>query len=119
MVQLEDLLRQKDEEISRLQKSHDAKELPLLIEAHTSPLRSSQGLSGQGSNEKRKIQHESNITLEMELQKRSEQNSTLEEQLKQLIKDNYQLKVQHDTDSEEVQQLQKQIATLRQPLKLT
>ena len=56
--------------------------------------------------------------LEEQLQKINIQNTSLEEQLKGLIRDNYDLKMQHANDSEEISQMQRQISNLKQPLKL-
>lgn len=43
----------------------------------------------------------------------------LEEQLKQLIRDNYELKIQNANQSEDVTSLQKQLDQMKQPLKLS
>ena len=46
------------------------------------------------------------------------ENTTLEQQLRALIQDNYDLKLQHANDAEEISQMRQQITSLRQPQQL-
>lgn len=56
--------------------------------------------------------------LEEQLQKINIENTSLEDQLKGLIRDNYDLKMQKASDDEEISQMRRQITTLVQPVKL-
>lgn len=56
--------------------------------------------------------------LEEQLQKINIENTSLEDQLKGLIRDNYDLKMQKASDDEEISQMRRQITTLKQPVKL-
>ena len=84
---------------------------------NASPLRPrKQGSAGRNDRNDRSANNLDDSRLEDQLHAMNQE--TLEEQVKALIKDNYDLKMQNAADADHIESLTRDIAQLRQPYKL-
>ena len=108
----------KDEEIKQLKRQLGVTELNASpTRSNASPLRQSRHGSSGKHDGLRPISLDGKSNLEDQLAAMNQ--DTLEDQVRQLIKENYDLKMQNASDCDEIENLKREIDGIRQPYKLT
>lgn len=111
------MVKVKDEEIKQLKRQLGVSELNgSPARSNASPLRQSRHSSSSKHEGLRPINLDRNSGLEDQLAAMNQ--DTLEDQVRQLIKENYDLKMQNAADCDEIDHLKGDIEGLRQPYKL-